>query len=131
MSRIEDPLGTAGVDLPPGRVFDPFSSSLTRLAFVHWARPAESVGITLYPPPVSAEASAEAWRSHIACGLPPGTALTRLLCGEGETLAAELHGPRRTRVAFVRGLRSAATVEHRGAPEEPRQRPCCPVRSPR
>jgi hypothetical protein len=118
MSRFEDPLQTAAVDLPAGWVHDPFSSTLTRLVFTHWGRSLESLSINLYPPHVTAGAGEKAWRDDVASGVPAGTALTRLACPEGQALAADLHGKIHTRVAFIRGARLAVTVEHRGMTDD-------------
>lgn len=113
MSRFEDSLLTAAVDLPPGWVHDPFSSSLTRLVFVHWSRPADSLSIALYPPQVPSGAAEQTWRDYVATQVPPGTALARIPCGEGPAVVADLHGKIHTRVAFIRGPRLFAIVEHR------------------
>ncbi|HSW05621.1 CHAT domain-containing protein [Aquabacterium sp.] len=118
MPRFEDPLGTAAMDLPAGWVFDAPASSLTRLVFVHWALAGSSLRLSLVPPRVPAEAPDAVWREELAGGLPTGTALSRLACAEGDALMADLPGPQRLRVAFVRGLRLAATLEHGGVADD-------------
>ncbi len=113
MSRYEDPLATLAFDLPVGWVHDPFSSTLLRLVFVHWARINDSLSIALCPPQIAAGADDEAWRTFVATQVPPGTALTRAPCTEGPALVADLHGKIHTRVAFIRGARLYVIVEHR------------------
>ncbi len=112
MPRYDDPLGTLSFDLPAGWVLDPFGASLTRLAFIHWNEPEAALLVQLRPPRLPTAAPAADWRALIAAELPPEAALVAMPCPVGEALAAERHGRVWTRVAFVRGLRLEAVVEH-------------------
>jgi CHAT domain-containing protein len=120
VGRYIDPIDTIYIDTPVGWCHHRYSSMLTQLVFVPWNSLDESLHVSVHPPQVPVEARFEAWLAWAAKFIPADVPLTRLDSRDGMAVMATLHGTHRvTRFAFVRGLRLVATVEHRGARDDP------------
>jgi hypothetical protein len=116
VARYIDPIDTMYVEAPTGWCLDRFSSLLTHLIFVPWNSPDESLRLNVRPPEIPPEAPLDQWLHVVVRGVPAGAPLARVDSTDGMAVVATLNGAHGiTRVAFVRGLRLVATVEHRGA----------------
>ena len=113
-----DPTGTVSCGLPPGWAFDPRCSSLQTLAFLGCNSPASHrVFVTVSPRGILAAKTDNEWEACVHAKLPPR--VVRFEGRHGPMVIAEPAPPEQqlgSRLAWLRGPRLDAIVEHQGVP---------------
>lgn len=117
MPVFEDPLRALRVELPPGFVFDPFTSTLTDFYFARWNRVEEIVIVYVQPTRASASERDEDWLARVNEEILRKSEVIDLRSPGGCALGAAFYRPDGSveRMVFVRGARVDFAIQHDGA----------------